>query len=90
MEYKKDNFEKEKKSAIISATNAKRWEKSKKDLLILQQKESKLTLQHKNMLKEKNELLKTTSGKRFTTEKEIKALNESARALQDLINKINA
>ncbi|MDR0800307.1 MAG: peptidoglycan DD-metalloendopeptidase family protein [Endomicrobium sp.] len=90
LEYKKDNFEKEKKSATISAANAKRWEKSKKYLLILQQKESDITVQHKNMLKEKNELLKTTSGKRFITENEIKALNESARALQDLINKINA
>ena len=90
LECKKENFEKEKKTAAVSAANARRWEKSKKNLLILQREESELTLQHKNMLKEKNELLKTTSGKRLVAEKEIKALNKSAEALQDLINKINA
>ncbi|MDR3253759.1 MAG: peptidoglycan DD-metalloendopeptidase family protein [Endomicrobium sp.] len=90
LEYKKEKFENEKKSADVSALNIKKWEKSKKDLLNLQHQESKLATEHKNMLQEKNKSLKTTLNKRLAAEKEIKALNDSAKALQDLINKINA
>ncbi|MDR0820423.1 MAG: peptidoglycan DD-metalloendopeptidase family protein [Endomicrobium sp.] len=89
LEYKKENFEKEKKSAAISAANMKRCERSKKDLLNLQRKESKFVERHKNVLKEKNEFLKITLNKRHAAEREIRALNESAKALQSLIDKIN-
>ncbi len=89
LEYKKENFEKEKKSAVISAANMKRCERSKKNFLNMQRKENKLVERHKNMLKEKNELLKIMSNRRLAAEREIRALNESAKALQSLINKIN-
>ncbi|MDR3256549.1 MAG: peptidoglycan DD-metalloendopeptidase family protein [Endomicrobium sp.] len=89
LEYKNDNFEREKRIATISALDMKRWGKSKKELLNLQYQENKIVLQHKSMLKEKNELLKTALDKKFAAEQEIKTLNDSAKALQALINKIN-
>ncbi|GHT41193.1 peptidase M23 [Endomicrobiia bacterium] len=89
LEYKKECFEKAKKEAAASALDIKVWEKSKKDLLNLQKREDKLIERHKSMMKEKNELLKTTLGKRLAMEQEIKALNDSAKALQSLIDKID-
>lgn len=89
LEYKKECFEKAKKEAAASALDIKVWEKSKKDLLNLQKREDKLIERHKSMMKEKNELLKTTLGKRLAMEQEIKALNDSAKALQSLIGKID-
>jgi septal ring factor EnvC (AmiA/AmiB activator) len=89
LEYKKKCFEKTKKEAAAFALDIKVWEKSKKDLLDLQKHEDKLIKRHRSMMKEKNELLKTTLGKRLATEQEIKTLNDNAKALQALINKIN-
>jgi murein DD-endopeptidase MepM/ murein hydrolase activator NlpD len=89
LEYKGRNFEKEKNIIKISSANVKKWEKSKKNILYLQSQEKKLIAQNRNKFKEKEKLLKTTLSKRLITEKEIKALNESAKALQTLINKIN-
>jgi septal ring factor EnvC (AmiA/AmiB activator) len=89
LEYKKQNFEKEKKSVLVSEINIEKCEKSKKDLLNMQLEESKLGKRHKNMLKEKNELLKIISNRRIAAEREIRTLNESAKALQRLIDKIN-
>jgi murein DD-endopeptidase MepM/ murein hydrolase activator NlpD len=89
LEYKKANFEKERKAVIVSAMDIKRWKKSKKDLLNLRQHENNLIVECKKVIKEKNELLNTTLGKRLKAEKELKALNESAKAMQVLINKIN-
>jgi septal ring factor EnvC (AmiA/AmiB activator) len=89
LEYKKENFEKERKSKVISAANMKRCERSKKNLLNMQQKENKLVERHKNMLKEKSELFRIMSARRLAAECEIRALNESAKALQNLIGRIN-
>jgi septal ring factor EnvC (AmiA/AmiB activator) len=89
LEHKKVNFEKEKKSAEISEMNMKKCEKSKKNLLNTQQKENEIVGHHKNMLKEKNELLGIVSNRRLAAEREIKVLTEKARELQKLINKIN-
>ncbi|OEG71102.1 hypothetical protein ATZ36_16225 [Candidatus Endomicrobiellum trichonymphae] len=89
LEYKKENFEKEKKSAVISVINMKKSEKSKKDLLNMHRKESKLVEGHKEQRKEKNKGLKIASNGKLAAEQEIRALNESARALQNLIDKIN-
>jgi septal ring factor EnvC (AmiA/AmiB activator) len=89
LEYKKENFEKEKKSTAISAANMKRCERSKEIFLNMQRKENELAERHKNMLKEKNELLRIMSKKRLVAEWEIRALNRSAKALQSLIDKIN-
>jgi septal ring factor EnvC (AmiA/AmiB activator) len=89
LEYKKKCFEETKKEAAAFALDIRVWEKSKKDLLDLQKHEDKLIKRHKSMMKEKSELLKTTLGKRLATEQEIKTLNDNAKALQALINKIN-
>jgi septal ring factor EnvC (AmiA/AmiB activator) len=89
LDYKNANFEKARKTAILSAMDIKRWTKSKKELLNLKQYENNLIVERKKMLKEKNELLNTTLGKKLKAERELKALNASARALQALINKIN-
>jgi septal ring factor EnvC (AmiA/AmiB activator) len=89
LEYKKENFEKEKKSTIIFAANMKKCERSKKNLLNMQKKENKLAKHYKNILKEKNELLGIMSNRRLAAEQEIRVLNESAKALQNLIDKIN-
>jgi septal ring factor EnvC (AmiA/AmiB activator) len=89
LEYKKENFEKEKKTTIIFAANMKKCETSKKNLLNMQEKENKNVKRHKNMFKEKNELLGIMSNRRLAAERKIRALNESAKALQNLIDKIN-
>jgi septal ring factor EnvC (AmiA/AmiB activator) len=87
LEYKKENFEKEKKLAEISAVNMKNCEKSKKDLLNMHRKESKLVEQYKDMHKEKNKILKIVSNGKLTAEREIRALNKSAKELQTMIDK---
>jgi septal ring factor EnvC (AmiA/AmiB activator) len=89
LEYKNDNFEKEKKIEFLAILSVKKLAKSKKNLLDLQYLESKTMLQNKNVLKEKNKLLKTTVNKKLAAEQKIKSLNDSAKALQSLINKIN-
>ncbi|MDR2436764.1 MAG: peptidoglycan DD-metalloendopeptidase family protein [Endomicrobium sp.] len=90
LECNKYNFEKEKKLAEELALDMKKWKKSKKKLTIIKQKENDFVTQNKSLLEEKNKVLKTTEDKRHNAEKEIKALNDSAKALQALINKINA
>jgi murein DD-endopeptidase MepM/ murein hydrolase activator NlpD len=90
LECNKYNFEKEKKLAEELALDMKKWKKSKKKLTIIKQKENDLVIQSKSLLEEKNKVLKITEDKRHNAEKEIKALNDSAKALQALINKINA
>jgi septal ring factor EnvC (AmiA/AmiB activator) len=90
LKYCQNNFEKEKKSAQDLGSSMKKWEESKKNLIVLKQKENKVVAQNKNLLEEKNRNLKTIIDKRRNAEKEIKDLNESAKALQKLINKINS
>jgi septal ring factor EnvC (AmiA/AmiB activator) len=90
LKYCQNSFEKEKKSAQDLASSMKKWEESKKNLIVLKQKENEVVDQNKNLLEEKNRDLKTTVDKRRNAEKEIKDLNDSAKALQKLINKINS
>jgi septal ring factor EnvC (AmiA/AmiB activator) len=90
LEYGKNNFEKEKKSVESLGYELQKWGKSKKNLISLKQIESAFVNQNKSLLKEKNKILKTTAEKRQLAEKEIRTLNDSAKALQTLINKINA
>lgn len=85
---KKENFDKEEKVLSTSESDIKKWRKSRETLMALRKKENKLADERKKLINEKNRLLKTTSGKRAAAEAEIKALNESAKALQTLINKI--
>lgn len=87
---KKNNFDKEKKTADVSASAIKKWESAKKELLELRKKENRLAEEKRNLIKEKNAILKTTAGKRAAAEAEIKELNESAKELQALIKKLSA
>jgi septal ring factor EnvC (AmiA/AmiB activator) len=86
--YKKENFEKEKQAAASYSEEIKKWEAAKNKLLNLRKKETVLSQERKNLLKEKEMLLAGTSGMKAQAEAEIKSLNESAKALQVLINKL--
>jgi septal ring factor EnvC (AmiA/AmiB activator) len=90
LEYSKNKFEKEKKSVESLSYDIQKWERSKKNLINLKQKKSEFVAQNKNLLEEKKKILKITANKRWHEEKEIKDLNDSAKALQTLINKINS
>ncbi|MDR2811757.1 MAG: peptidoglycan DD-metalloendopeptidase family protein [Endomicrobium sp.] len=90
LEYGKNNFEKEKKSIESLVYNLQKLEKSKQNLTKLRQREIEFVAQNKSLLEGKNKILKTTADKRRHAEKEIRALNDSAKALQALINKINS
>ncbi|AKL97512.1 murein hydrolase activator EnvC family protein [Endomicrobium proavitum] len=90
LEAKKANFEKERIAASVSAAAVKKWNDAKKELLRLQDQEDSLAAEKRNLIKEKNELLKTTAGKRAEAEEEIKTLNENAKALQALIKQLSS
>jgi len=70
--------------------DVEKYNKAKKELTDLKNKQQNLVSKNKQLQKEKNELLKTTEGKRMEAEREIQALNESARALSKLIEKLSA
>lgn len=89
LEYKKDNFDREAKAIDTSSAEIKKWEKAKKELLALRAEENATANERKNLIKDKNELLKNTSNRRAAAEEEIKSLNESAKAMQSLINKLS-
>jgi septal ring factor EnvC (AmiA/AmiB activator) len=89
LDYRGKNLEKTKKIAAISKSNVKKFERSKKELLSLQQSESKLAMEHRNMLQKKSKSLEMASSKIVSVEQEIKTLSDSAKALQNLINKIS-
>ncbi|MDR2191599.1 MAG: peptidoglycan DD-metalloendopeptidase family protein [Endomicrobium sp.] len=86
--YKKENYDKERKAAALFSEDIKKWEAAKNKLLSLRKRETVLSQEKKKLLKEKEILLAGTSGLRAQAEAEIKALNESAKALQTLINRL--
>jgi septal ring factor EnvC (AmiA/AmiB activator) len=90
LENKKTNFETTKKELTNFSLNLRRWQNAKDKLLNLQKCEQSLIVRHRSIIEEKNKLLNTTSGKLIAAEQEIKALNDSAKAMQDLINKVIA
>lgn len=90
LRYKKENFDQEEKRLSASESDIKKWKKARETLMSLIRKENRLADERKRLINEKNKLLKNTSGRRAKAEAEIKALNESAKALQTLISKITA
>ncbi|MCL2335630.1 MAG: peptidoglycan DD-metalloendopeptidase family protein [Endomicrobia bacterium] len=90
LEYKKSDFDKECEAAEASSFDIKKWEKAKNDLIALRQRETNLETDRKNLMAEKNDLLKNTSARKAAAEEEIKSLNESAEALKALIKKLTA
>ncbi|MDR2066939.1 MAG: peptidoglycan DD-metalloendopeptidase family protein [Endomicrobium sp.] len=88
LENKKAKYKMAKEELINSSLDLKKWQNAKDMLLNLQKQEQSLVEKHRSMIEKKNELLNTTSGKLIAAEQEIKALNDSAKSMQDLINKI--
>ncbi|MDR2676540.1 MAG: peptidoglycan DD-metalloendopeptidase family protein [Endomicrobium sp.] len=88
LKYKNLKLENEKKNLFASAANIEKWKTLKEEFLNLQHKENILAIKHKNILNDKNKLLKTTLNKKIIAEKEINSLNNTAKALQNLIDKI--
>ncbi|MGE4384768.1 MAG: murein hydrolase activator EnvC [Endomicrobiaceae bacterium] len=69
-------------------TNIVKYKKAKKEFISLKNKQEFLINKNKKLQQNKNKLLKTTAGKRIKAEQDIKALNDSAKALQSLIKKL--
>ncbi|MDR1942016.1 MAG: peptidoglycan DD-metalloendopeptidase family protein [Endomicrobium sp.] len=86
---KKSAFDAWQNAVETSSADIKKWRSAKEKLLNLRKKENSLFAERKGLLKEKQELLDGTSGRRAAAEAEIKALNESAKALQILIKKLS-
>jgi septal ring factor EnvC (AmiA/AmiB activator) len=89
LKYKKNGFDSWKNAVEASSADMKKWESAKEKFLALRKRETVLFAERKSLLKEKQELLDGTSGRRAEAESEIKALNESAKALQVLIKKLS-
>lgn len=69
-------------------SNIGKYDKAKKKFLSLKDEQETLRNKNKELQKSKSELLKTTAGKRVQAEQEIKALNDSAKALESLVKKL--
>ncbi|MDR0485721.1 MAG: peptidoglycan DD-metalloendopeptidase family protein, partial [Elusimicrobiota bacterium] len=85
---KKGKFDTEQRRAALSASDMEKWQKARNNLQSLRDRESKLLNERKGLVEEKNKLLKTTSAQRRQAEKEIAELQESARALQRVMQKL--
>ncbi|MDR0823089.1 MAG: peptidoglycan DD-metalloendopeptidase family protein [Endomicrobium sp.] len=85
---KKNKFDGEQKRADSSSSDMSKWQKTKNDLAVLRDKESKLVNERKNLTAEKNKLLKSTSSQRLKAEREIQELKESAAALQKVMQNL--
>lgn len=68
--------------------DVERYNKAKKELMNLKNKQQNLVSKNKQLQKKKSLMLKTTEEKRIEAEREIRALNESAKALAKLIEKL--
>ncbi len=65
-----------------------KYTEQKKELTDLQNKQKNLIDKNKKLQEEKNKLLKTTAGKRIQAEQELKELDNSSKALRELVNKL--
>lgn len=72
----------------MAQKDVERYNKAKKELMNLKNKQQNLVSKNKQLQKKKSLLLKTTEDKRIDAEREIQALNESAKALAKLIEKL--
>ncbi|MDD2524411.1 MAG: peptidoglycan DD-metalloendopeptidase family protein [Endomicrobiaceae bacterium] len=69
-------------------SNIGKYDKAKKEFLSLKNKQELLINRNKRLQQNKNEILKTTAGKRVKAEQDIKSLNDSAKALEALVKKL--
>ncbi|MDD5021193.1 MAG: peptidoglycan DD-metalloendopeptidase family protein [Endomicrobiaceae bacterium] len=72
----------------IAQKDVEKYNKAKKHLINLKNKQQNLVSKNKKLQREKNLLLKTTEDKRIEAERDIQALSESAKALAKLIEKL--
>jgi septal ring factor EnvC (AmiA/AmiB activator) len=85
---KKTKTDIEERRIILSSSDMTKWKKAKDSLLALRDRENKLVNERKNLIEEKNKLLKTTSAQRLQAEQEIRELQESAKALQRVMQNL--
>ncbi|MDR1952015.1 MAG: peptidoglycan DD-metalloendopeptidase family protein [Elusimicrobiota bacterium] len=88
IEQKQRSFDDENKKAVVYSKEMTKWEKDRDNLLKLRAKESAVIEERKKLIEEKNRLLKSASSKRKQTEEEIKKLNEDAKVLQSVVDKL--
>ncbi|MDD5102335.1 MAG: peptidoglycan DD-metalloendopeptidase family protein [Endomicrobiaceae bacterium] len=69
-------------------SNIGKYDKAKKEFLSLKNKQELLINRNKRLQQNKNEILKTTAGKRVKAEQDIRSLNDSAKALEALVKKL--
>ncbi|MDR3243936.1 MAG: peptidoglycan DD-metalloendopeptidase family protein [Elusimicrobiota bacterium] len=82
---KKNKFDSENRRAVLSSSDVNKWQKAKNDLLLLKDREGKLVNERQSLIEEKNKLFKTTSNQRKKAEAEIRELQNSAKALQKVM-----
>lgn len=88
LEDKKIGYDIVQKEINSHSSELKKWQDAKNKFINLQKNEQSLMVKHQCMVKENNRLLNTTIGKLVSAQHEIKTLNDSARAMQNLIDKI--
>ncbi len=90
-EYIKENSDKyniAKDKNITAKSDINKHTTEKNEYEKLKDKQQELISKNKKLEKEKNALLKTTAGKRFKAEQDIKELNNSEKALKALVDKL--
>ena len=79
-----------KNKGMEAQNSISKYTKTKNEYLSLTQKQQSLMNKNIELQKNKNNLLKTTAGKRIKAEQDIKELNNSAKALEALVKKLTA
>lgn len=78
----------EKNKSLSAKSDINKYTKAKTEYEKLKKDQQKLIQKNKKLQKNKNNLLKTTAGKRVKAEQDIKELNNSEKALKALVNKL--
>lgn len=87
--YKKENFDNAARVVDMSSAEIKKWEKAQSDLIASRRRESTAAKQREKRIDESKKRLASTASRRAEIEKEIKNDNETAKAMQTLINKLS-
>ena len=89
--YLKDSFDKymvAKNKTILAQTDINKFTQAKNNYEKLKVKQQELVKKNKKLQQDKNNLLKTTAGKRVKAEQDIKDLYNSEKALKALVDKL--
>jgi septal ring factor EnvC (AmiA/AmiB activator) len=88
LKYNSLKYDNAKNSKDCAQEDINKYTEQKKELTDLQNKQKTLIDKNKKLQEEKNKLLKTTAGKRIQAEQELKELDNSSKALKELVNKL--